>query len=193
MIARVATLLVFSAGWIPVFRYRSEHLTTKLRAASSAEQRWIPITVVAVSFHISLTQLLITLPLLGLAPAPVIDERARFLCGVAIYLVGLALWFWARRSLGPLDRFVDTVSPPTRLLVSGPFGMVRHPLALGTLLCALGPAVAAGAAVTWLTFAASVFCLAKRCLQDEEVLWAVFGDAYGAYAARTRRLIPLVW
>ena len=193
MIARILTLLVLSAGWIPVFRSRSEHLTTKLRAASSPEQRWIPITVVVVSFHISLTQLLITLPLVGLAPEPATDERPRFLLGVAIYLVGLALWFWTRRSLGPLDRFVDTVSPPTRLLVTGPFGLVRHPLALGTLLCALGPAVAADALVTWLTLVASAFCLAQRCLQDEEVLWAVFGDAYGAYAARTHRLIPLVW
>jgi protein-S-isoprenylcysteine O-methyltransferase Ste14 len=193
VIARIATLLVFSAGWIPVFRYRSEHLTTKLAAASAAEQRWIPITVTVVSFHISLTQLVLTLPLLGIGPVSVTDERPRFLLGIAIYVVGLALWFWARRSLGPLDRFVDTVTPPTRLLVTGPFALVRHPLALGTLLCALGPAVAAGAPITWVTFAASAFCIAKRCLQDEEVLWAVFGAAYTTYAERTRRLVPFVW
>ena len=193
MIARVATLLVFSAGWLPIFRYRSEHLATKLAAASAAEQRWIPITVVVVSFHVSLTQLLLTLPLLGLAPVLATDERPRFLLGVAIYVVGIAVWFWARRSLGPLDRFVDTVTPPTRLLVTGPFALVRHPLALGTLLCALGPVVAAGEPITWVTFAASAFCVAKRCLQDEEVLWAVFGAAYAAYAGRTRRLVPFVW
>ncbi|MBI3766868.1 MAG: isoprenylcysteine carboxylmethyltransferase family protein [Deltaproteobacteria bacterium] len=193
MITRVATLFVFSAGWIPVFRYRSEHLTTKLAAASAAEQRWIPITVVVVSFHVSLAQLLLTLPLLGLVPVPAVNETPRFLLGIAIYVAGLALWFWARRSLGPLDRFVDTVNPPTQLLVSGPFGIVRHPLALGTILCALGPAVATGAPITWLTFAASAFCVAKRCLQDEDLLWTAFGTAYGAYAARTRRLLPFVW
>jgi protein-S-isoprenylcysteine O-methyltransferase Ste14 len=193
VIARVAALLVFTAGWIPVFRYRSEHLTTKLAAASPAEQRWIPITVVVISFHISFAQLLLTLPLVGIAPAPAAEPTTRFAAGITIYAAGLALWFWARRSLAPFDRFVDTVSPPERLLVTGPFALVRHPLALGTLLCALGPAVAAAALVTWATFAASAFCIAKRCLQDEEMLWSTFGGAYGAYASRTHRLVPFVW
>lgn len=192
MIARFAALLVFSAGWLLVFRYRSEDVRTKLAAASAAEQRWIPLTIVIVSGHVSLAQLLLTLPLLGVAPEPS-DPTPRLLLGIAVFALGLALWFWARRSLGPLDRFVDTVSPPERLLVTGPFALVRHPLALGTVLCALGPTIAAGALLTWVTFAASVFCLTQRCRQDEEALRAVFGAAYGAYAARTRRLVPFVW
>jgi protein-S-isoprenylcysteine O-methyltransferase Ste14 len=64
---------------------------------------------------------------------------------------------------------------------------------LATLLCALGPAVAANASVTWSTFAASALCIAKRCTQDEAPLWSAFGGAYAAYADRTSRLIPFVW
>jgi protein-S-isoprenylcysteine O-methyltransferase Ste14 len=113
--------------------------------------------------------------------------------GDATFLLGVGWWLWARRALGPLDRFVDTANPPERLLVNGPFAIVRHPLALGTLLCALGSAIAADSLLTWITFAASVVCLAKRCLQDEEVLFDVFGSDYRSYAARKRRLVPFVW
>ena len=192
MIARIATLFVFAAGWLLVFRYRSEHMATKLAAATPAEQRWIPLTSIVVSVHVSLALLLITLPLLGLAAAET-DDRLRWLLAVGIFFGGLLLWFWTRRALAPLDRYVDTVNPPARLLVSGPFALVRHPLMLATLLCALAPAVAAHTLLTWSTFAVSAFCIAKRCVQDEEALWSGFGDAYAAYADRTRRLVPFVW
>jgi protein-S-isoprenylcysteine O-methyltransferase Ste14 len=193
MIARAATLFVFAAGWLVIFRYRSEHMTTKLAAATAAEQRWIPLTSVVVSLHVSLAELLLTLPLFGATPAPAIDETRRWGVGIVVYLAGVALWLWTRRTLGPFDRYVDTVRPPARLLVDGPFALVRHPLMLATLLCALGPAVATNAALTWSTFAASALCIAKRCIQDEEPLWSTFGGAYAAYADRTRRLVPFVW
>jgi protein-S-isoprenylcysteine O-methyltransferase Ste14 len=160
----VAALLLFTVGWVPVFRYRSEHVTTKLAAATAAERRWIPLTASVITLHVSLAQLLLTLSLPSItgaaASANVLDGDTstkvacgRIVVGMVVFTVGLAWWFWARRSLGPLDRFVDTVSPPPVLLVTGPFAVVRHPLALGTLLCALGPAIAAGAIATWITFA----------------------------------------
>jgi len=71
--------------------------------------------------------------------------------------------------------------------------VVRHPLAFGTLLASLGPAVAVASLATWITFAAVALCLAQRCRQDEEGLQDVFGAAYADYAARTRRLVPFVW
>jgi protein-S-isoprenylcysteine O-methyltransferase len=188
---RVATLLLFTAGWIVVFCYRSEEQRTKLSAASAAERLWIPLTTLVISLHVSLAQLLITLPLLGVLPAA--SARQRLALGLAVFAAGIAWWLWARRALGPLDRFVDTVSPPPRLLTDGPFALVRHPLALGTLVCTLGSAVAAASLATWLSFAACAVCLANRCLQDEAELWQVFGQAYRSYAARTARLVPFVW
>lgn len=187
---RLVALVLFTVGWIPVFRYRSEHVTTKLAAATPAERRWIPLTASVITLHVSLAQLFLTLSMLGITAH---GGDAGIVAGIVVFTIGLACWFWARRSLGALDRFVDTVSPPPVLLTTGPFGVVRHPLALGTLLCALGPAIAAGAIATWITFAGCAFCLAQRCLQDEELLWKVFGSAYRDYAVRTYRLVPFVW
>jgi protein-S-isoprenylcysteine O-methyltransferase Ste14 len=192
VLLRLATLVVFTAGWIAVFRYRSEHVATKLAAASERERWWIPVTTAVISSHVTLAQAVLTLPLVGLTPEPP-GAATRMLAGLTVFLAGVAWWFWARSALGPLDRFVDTASPPDRLLVTGPFAVVRHPLALGTLVCALGSAIAAGMVTVWATFAASAVCLGKRCLQDEEVLFAVFGSTYGRYAERKRRLVPFVW
>jgi protein-S-isoprenylcysteine O-methyltransferase Ste14 len=185
------TLVVFTLGWIVVFCVRSEHVATKLAAASPGERRWIPITMTVISVHVTLAQLLLTLVFAGVA-APATDPHT-LLLGIAVFVGGVAWWLWARRALGPIAQFLDTVSPPSRLLVTGPFAIVRHPLALGTLLCALGSAVAAASPLTWATFAACVVCLGKRCLQDEELLWSVFGPAYATYAAQTRRLVPFIW
>ena len=184
---KIAAIIVFALGWIPVFRYRSEHVQSKLAAASRAERRWIPLTIAAVASHVTLGEILLTTPVV---PA---EATGRIAGGIAAFLAGLLWWAWARRHLGPLDRPLDPTQPPAHLIVTGPFAVVRHPLAFGTLLASLGPAVAVASLATWITFTAVVLCLAQRCRQDEEGLQDVFGAAYADYAARTRRLVPFVW
>ena len=193
MVLIAATLVVFTLGWIVVFAARTEHVPTKLAAASPGERRWIPLTMFVVSAHVTLAQLLLTLVFAGLASRESVGGPALLLTGTGVFVIGIGWWLWTRRTLGPLVRFLDTVAPPPRLLVDGPFAVVRHPLALGTMLCALGSAVAVASPLTWATFAACVVCLGKRCLQDEEQLRDVFGASYAAYSARTRRLVPFVW
>ena len=193
MVLIAATLVVFTLGWIVVFAVRTEHVATKLAAASAGERRWIPLTMLVISAHVTLAQLLLTLVFVGVTARDGVGSPPMLLLGAGIFVAGVCWWLRARRTLGPMARFLDTVAPPPRLLVEGPFAVVRHPLALGTMVCALGSAVAVASPLTWATFAACVVCLAKRCLQDEEQLRDVFGATYSEYAARTRRLVPFVW
>jgi protein-S-isoprenylcysteine O-methyltransferase Ste14 len=181
-------LALFALGWLPVFRYRSEHVQEALAAAAPGMRRWIPLTIAAVSLHVTLCEVLLTWQALGTRAA----SGARVAIGCAVFVAGLAWWAWARGRLGPFDRPLDPASPPAALIVRGPFAVVRHPLALGTLVAALGPALAVGS-LAWLSFAAVALCLAERCKQDEVGLHAAFGAAYDAYAARTRRLVPFLW
>jgi protein-S-isoprenylcysteine O-methyltransferase Ste14 len=184
---KIAAIIIFALGWIPVFRYRSEHVHSKLAAASRAERRWIPLTIAAVTLHVSLAEILLT------TPAVLPQATGRVAGGIAVFLASLLWWVWARRHLGPLDQPLDPAHLPPRLIVSGPFALVRHPLAFGMLLAALGPAIAVASRATWITFAAVALCLTQRCRQDEEGLQQAFGTAYAAYVARTRRLVPFVW
>jgi len=184
---RALTILVFALGWIPIFALRSEPLRAKLAAGSAPERRWIPATVVAVTVHVVLAEVMLSLP--QRFPLP----TWRLAAGLATFATGIGWWTWARHRLVPLGERLDPAEAPTQLIVTGPFAVVRHPLALGMLIVALGPAVTAGAAATWLTFAAVVVCLAQRCRQDEEALRREFGSTYTRYAARTWRLVPFVW
>jgi protein-S-isoprenylcysteine O-methyltransferase Ste14 len=79
---------------------------------------------------------------------------------------------------------------PARILSTGAFGYVRHPLYLGSILVYLGLTVST----------ASLFCLALLAVivlfynyiaaYEEKLMEAKFGQAYIAYKKNTGRWIP---
>jgi protein-S-isoprenylcysteine O-methyltransferase Ste14 len=80
----------------------------------------------------------------------------------------------------------------SRLVTTGIYGYIRHPLYCSLLLLAWGiffklPSLPGGA----LAFVASVFLL-FTALADEAECARFFGPEYAAYKQRTRRFIPFV-
>jgi protein-S-isoprenylcysteine O-methyltransferase Ste14 len=182
---RIAAIALFAAGWIPVFALRTEGFNARRAVATSDERRAMWNALLSVAVHVTLCEL--ALHAAGDTAAP------RLAIGMAVFAVGLAFWLLARHTLVDYGRVLDPSAPPAALVTTGPFALVRHPLALGTVILALGPAVAAATALTWVSFAAVVVALARRAVQDEVELRATFGDAYERYAAETARLVPWVW
>lgn len=181
-------VVLFVLGWVPVFLLRSERFAARRAVASPDERRAMWNAVAAVGVHVTLAELALTDPGAGPIPAP------RLVIGMLVFLVGLAFWALARNTLVTVGRMLDpTASPPT-LVTTGAFAVVRHPLALGMVILALGPAVAAARPLTWASFVVVVVALGRRCLQDEEELHATFGGAYERYAETTpSRLVPFAW
>jgi protein-S-isoprenylcysteine O-methyltransferase Ste14 len=185
---RTAAVVMFAAGWIPVFVLRSERFHARRAVATPDEQRAMWNAVAAVTVHVTLAELALTNAARDALPA------ARLVIGLLVFLVGLAFWALARRTLVDYGRVLDPTEAPPVLVSTGSFALVRHPLALGMVILALGPAVAAAATLTWASFAVVVLALARRCLQDEVELHDTFGNAYARYAATTTaRLIPFLW
>lgn len=178
----------FALGWIPVFFLRSERFRERHRHAAPDERRAMWNAVLAVAVHVTLAELALgDVP--GDAP-PVL----RLVLGVLVFLVGLAFWTLGRQTLVAHGRLLDPAVPPPALVTHGPFAIVRHPLALGMVILALGPAVAAATPLTWVSFTAVVVAMARRCMQDETELCSTFGAAYDAYADATpSRMIPFAW
>ena len=112
----------------------------------------------------------------GLLAAP---TRESLLAGLAVAIPGLGLRAWAA---GHLKKNQNLAS-------GGPYAWTRNPLYLGTLLTALGLAVAAR---SWAVFAVTVAVFALVYLpvieQEEQHLLKLFND-YRAYADR----VPLLW
>jgi protein-S-isoprenylcysteine O-methyltransferase Ste14 len=110
---------------------------------------------------------------------------------VVVVLLGLAFTWWARLHLGRLWSSSVTRKAGHRVVDTGPYAIVRHPIYTGIILAALataaqlGTALAvAGAVVLWVGFWIKAR-LEERFLRDE------LGEgAYDAYRQRVPMLVP---
>lgn len=185
---RTAALLTFALGWLPVFVLRSERFGARRAVATTDERRAMWNAAAAVTVHVTLAEVTLRQSNAGDLPA------LRLAIALAIFAVGLVFWALARHTLVAYGRMLDPSTAPPLLVTSGPFAVVRHPLALGMVILALGPAVAAATTLTWTSFATVAVALGRRCRQDEDELHETFGAAYARYAdVTTARLVPFLW
>ena len=134
-----------------------------------------------------------------------IGVRARFLGGstprwrfdrpvewvlAVVACLGFALTWWARVHLGRMWSSSVTRKADHRVIATGPYALVRHPIYSGVLLAAIATAAlrgtleaAAGAGVLFLGFYVKGR-LEERFLRDE------LGSAYDDYARRVPMLVP---
>jgi protein-S-isoprenylcysteine O-methyltransferase Ste14 len=112
--------------------------------------------------------------------------------GIALMLAGVAGYRWAGGTLG--DHLSPLVAPtePAALIEGGPYRFIRHPMYLAEIALAVGAPLALGACVT-LTLSTLFVALVVHRIGIEERCLAARLDGYGAYAARTARLIPHVY
>ncbi len=88
---------------------------------------------------------------------------------------------------------VIEVAPEQRVIETGPYAMVRHPMYVGGLVLVAGIPLALGSLVGLLTFPPFAAIVAWRLL-DEERFLASHLPGYSAYRAKVRyRLAPYIW
>lgn len=102
--------------------------------------------------------------------------------------VALTGWTFAHNPPGNFSIFPEPRAH-ARLVTSGPYARVRHPLYLALIVLALALCIGWNTMVHWLAAAALVLILDVKARREERLLRARFGE-YDAYAARTSRLVP---
>lgn len=146
--------------------------------------------------------------ILGLAGAlffvvvlfPGIDHRfgwsnvppAIVLLGDAALAVAMLICFFVFRENSFASATVE-IHPEQKVISTGLYGIVRHPMYMGALLFMLGLPLALG---SWwgLAFVPAIAVLLAWRLSDEERLLVQSLPGYSAYRSRVRyRLVPLVW
>jgi len=130
------------------------------------------------------------------------------LFGVALVTVALAIWVWLFQYRRPADVLTSTyvtfsklvrrvelkqgLARKERLVVLGPYKLVRHPMYLAVLLSLVGWGLlldltfillAGLVALLWLNFVVMPY--------EEKELLALFGRDYEEYMRRVRRILPV--
>ena len=108
-------------------------------------------------------------------------------------LAGFAFSWWARVELGDLWSANITRKQDHRLIDSGPYGLVRHPIYTGIIIAAFATAAVQGTLVALVGAALMAFGWYLKARLEEEFLLEQLGfDTYHDYAERTAMLIPFL-
>jgi len=113
--------------------------------------------------------------------------------GCVLLVGGCLLYLWGLRTLGtmfaPSSGFGVRLHAGHRLIVSGPYAFVRHPMYLAVMLAAWGSLLLYQ---TWasLGFAVMMLGLVVRARREERVLAQEFGQGWREYAARVPAWLP---
>jgi protein-S-isoprenylcysteine O-methyltransferase Ste14 len=116
---------------------------------------------------------------------------AYMLAGVT--LAGLLLTWWARIHLGRLWSSAITRKEGHRVIDTGPYGLVRHPIYTGLIAAILATSAAVATVTALLGALLIAFGLWQKARMEERFLSAELGAAaYGSYCRRVPMLVPFL-
>ncbi len=109
-----------------------------------------------------------------------------------LVLAGYCFVFLSFRENSYAGRTIEVVEGQ-KVISSGPYAVVRHPMYLGTLLLYLSIPIALGSLVAMPVFLLLVPLIGMRIINEEKILEKEL-PGYGEYCKKTRyRLVPHVW
>ncbi len=124
----------------------------------------------------------------------------RLLCAAVLAAAGLGLSVWSivyMRIVGkgnPMDAFDHELAPRTSVLMTeGPYRLCRNPMLLGVFLYYSGLLICLWSWKPLAVFAVYAALMMRQVASEEKRLERDFGEAYLAYKAKTRKLIPFLW
>jgi protein-S-isoprenylcysteine O-methyltransferase len=114
--------------------------------------------------------------------------------GLVVMGIGISVRSTAIAQLGRFHTPNVAVRTDHQLKVTGLYRLVRHPSYLGALIAYLGFGLALGNWLSVVVIMGVVPCIyLYRIHEEDAAMLLAFGDAYRAYCARTKRLIPWVY
>ena len=109
-----------------------------------------------------------------------------------VFLLGYVLYAEVLRENTYLSRTIR-VEEGQKVIDSGLYGIVRHPMYTATLLLFLSMPFVLGSAISFVVFLAYPVLIAKR-IRNEEILLEQELEGYADYKRRVKyRMIPFIW
>jgi protein-S-isoprenylcysteine O-methyltransferase Ste14 len=111
--------------------------------------------------------------------------------GAVVFASGIALAIWARVHLGSNWGMPMSQKAEPELVTSGPYRFVRHPIYSGLLAAVLGTALATNLIGLIIVAILGGYFYYSASVEEKNLV-ATFPEAYPAYQASTKMLIPFV-
>jgi len=184
-IATLLTIILFYAMDFALIRRYD-----KKRQASGSGRSWD-----FTFFIFAMVAVLVLQPILF----PIISFRTTQIWGLVIQALGaililtsLALHIWSRAHLQHFYAERVEVQPEHKVIDSGPYALMRHPVitsffGISTGLFLINPALTTLAALLY-----TIWDFARAAHQEEDLLTQTL-PGYADYARRTPRFLPRVW
>jgi protein-S-isoprenylcysteine O-methyltransferase Ste14 len=179
--------LMMAASFIWLVRNDPERLERRMRTSErETTQKWL------IGTSILFITLIFLLP--GLDKRFAWSQVPVWLCllGLALVIAGYGLYARVIRENRYASRVIEVVAGQ-KVITSGPYALVRHPMYLGMSILFLGTALGLGSYWTLLPTLAAIPTLAIRAVQEEKTLLRKL-PGYKEYTGQVRwRLFPGVW
>lgn len=186
------SLTLWQVDLLPWYVFALYWLITWLRvkrtkSTESVAQRLLTIVPMVLAFELLFSDSLRVGPL-----------RKRFLPaeawiawgGIALTSLGVALAIWARYCLGQYWSSRVTLKEGHRVIRSGPYAFVRHPIYSGMLLAAIGTAVVIGEWRGVIAVIVMFIAHSLKAFREEALLTTELGEEYASYRGSTGFLLP---
>jgi protein-S-isoprenylcysteine O-methyltransferase Ste14 len=118
------------------------------------------------------------------------NDGAVEIAGALLALTGAAFAAWARSKLGRLFSPQLGVQEQHRLITSGPYAVVRHPIYLGIIDFIIGTALFLNDVALFLAGLLFVIYFGAQIRIEERMLERHFGNSWREYRARVPGLFP---
>jgi protein-S-isoprenylcysteine O-methyltransferase Ste14 len=122
-----------------------------------------------------------------------LDLRGVGILGVALFIAGVCLYFVSRLTLGKFFSEAIRIKPEHKLITSGPYRFIRHPIYLGEILYFLSIPMIFGSIYGFIVMLVLVPMLMHRIGVEERALISKFGQEYMKYSQKTKKLVPYIY
>src|SRR3984893_13776377 len=177
--------LLLAAVWLGSLPFVKR--TVQKESISSALQHTV---VVAIGFYL----------LFGSPSTPDWFNQAVFtvtfpiaLAGLGLAICGVGLSIWARLILGENWSSSPSIKQNHRLIVTGPYRLVRHPIYSGLLIALLGSALQHGLVRSFLAVLTCAVGFYLKVSVEEQFMVQRFGEAYLRYRRNVNALFPYIF
>ncbi len=176
--------LAFVASWVAASFWSGQ--TRKHVMTLHAMRYRLPILIGAILFTPA------TSHALGVKPLWQLGDLGVYLLA-AITVAGIAFTWWARIHLGRFWSNAITHKEGHRVIDTGPYGLVRHPIYTGLITGLLATGIAIGTVTAILGALFISFGMWQKARMEEGFLTVELGaDAYGSYCRRVPMIIPFL-